>query len=288
MIVFYSSKCIAEDCPSPRPEFFRSLLAMTQRFDDAVFSNYSARQAGIAEVLREGMPEEQRPVRAYLRYLIAQREIANAAAVWGWMNAHHLGDEKITIEYCRFLVGEKHYEEGAEAWRSRMGERPDGYGKAEFVYNGDFRAEPREGALFDWNVAPVDHVEMAREYGGQPAGWSLRIRFDGSTNLDFRGISEKMVLRQGKYRLRASVRADKVTTDQGVFFRVSDEGGPGGFEVETEPVLRSSEWRTIEKTFAVGPGAHLATVSVLRRPSLRFDSKINGTVWIGRVSVVRE
>jgi tetratricopeptide (TPR) repeat protein len=258
-------------------------LALTPSFDAAIFSYFSAQHVEIEELLKSGVPEERRVAQAYLRYSVAQGQLSSAVPVWQWVERHGFADQDITIEYVNFLVAQRRYGEAAEAWASQAGFRVPGYRQTEFLYNGNFAREPIPGAVFDWKILPCDNVEIVRDT--QAGATSLRLRFDGSANVDYRHISQKTVLLPGKYRFRARVRTENITTDEGLFFRIADGEAPKRLSLETEPLLGTSDWRMVESAFAVGQGTRIVELSVNRRPSLRFDNKINGTIWLEQLSV---
>jgi tetratricopeptide (TPR) repeat protein len=262
-------------------------LMLTPRFDEAVFGYFTARDTQIQDLLRYGLPQERRPTGAYLRYLISQHALPSAQALWRWMKVHKLTDQQLTVDYSNFLIAEKQYEEAAEAWASQLGNALPGYRKTEYLFNRNFENEPIPRALFDWSIIPLDGVEIAREGGARPSVWSLRIRFDGSANVDFRNVSQEAVLPPGKYRFRAYARTDSITTDEGLFVRIADVEAPNRLRAETEPMAGTLGWRPIECTFVIPIATRLVEITVVRRPSLRFDNKIKGTVWIERASLER-
>ena len=125
-------------------------------------------------------------------------------------------------------------------------------------------------------------MEIVRELVG--TAWSLRIQFNGTANVDFHHISLNAVVPPGRYRFHARIRTEHLTTDQGLFFRIADPEAPNRLTAETTPVLGTSDWHDIQSVFAVGPTTRFIEISVNRRPSLRFENKINGTIWIEGLS----
>lgn len=267
--------------------YLAQTLAFTSRFDDAVFSYFTAEKVPVAEVLQYGMPEERRAAQAYLRSLMGPGAVPEAEAVWDWVKVHNFADERCTVDYVNFLLAQKQLEAAAEAWGSQFGVPVPGYGKTEFLYNGGFDSEPIRGAAFDWKVTPGDHVEITREPEEKAGNRALRVVFDGAANTEFDGVSQRVVLGPGRYRLRAKVRSENLTTDQGVFLGVTDAGGGNRLMGETEMVRGTSDGRELGTEVEAGPGRRLVEVKVMRRASLRFDSKIKGSVWIERVSLER-
>lgn len=268
-------------------------LALTSERDEVIFSIFPARHASVRDVLAYGLPPQVRPAQSYFKYLMewpAESGVRPPAedlkAAWEWIVAHHLTGLEITCEYTNFLVSRKLFRDARDAWLSQAPDRQSGYLTRQFLYNGDFEQE-WSPAPFDWKVDPFDHVEVLRDSKAYSGKYSLRIRFDGSGNLDYQHVSQRTVLRPGRYRFQAYVRSEDVTTDQGVFFRISDVEDPKRLRVETEQVRGATPWHALATTFLASPATQLVEVVVVRRPSLKFDSQINGAVWIDQVSLTR-
>ena len=112
---------------------------------------------------------------------------------------------------------------------------------------------------------------------------SLKLEFDKSKNLTNFGVRQEFYLRPGSYRFRAWVKTQDLNTDQGVSFKVTNDMGRTLFT--TEPSLGSTDWKLVEKSFEVPPGAGSSHISLTRIASLRFDDLLAGTLWIDDVSI---
>lgn len=259
------------------------ILSRTPEMDGLVFNAFDRLNAPFDEIaVNGGMPRDLRPAEAYLTYLIGSKDLGNARKMWTWMRPL-VPDNKIAEQYLTFLLRERRRDEAAEAWISQLETREPGIGKTIFISNGSFEHEP-DGTIFDWQVSPNPHVTVARDEGVAHDGrTSLRIVFDGSDNLDYQGVSEFLILSPGGYRFEAFVRTAGITTDKGVGLRLSGDG----LNIETETFTGSNDWKKVEKTFSISTPATLVTVQVVRHPSLKFDSKIVGTVWLDGISITR-
>jgi hypothetical protein len=109
----------------------------------------------------------------------------------------------------------------------------------------------------------VEGVEVARDstmpYTGQ---WSLRIRFPGTTNLAYSGVSQMAVLKPGGYRFQACVRTDSITTDEGIRFRIVDAEEPVRLDLTTGQFRGTTPWTRIEQRFVVRQGTRMVQVHV--------------------------
>ena len=101
-------------------------------------------------------------------------------------------------------------------------------------------------------------------------------------------MEQAVFLKPGRYRFRAHIRTREVSTDEGVHFRVVCDETPKDLDVATEDLRGSNDWTMVERVFDAPPGGGLVRVLLTRKPSLKFDSKIAGTVWIDDVSLIRD
>jgi hypothetical protein len=83
------------------------------------------------------------------------------------------------------------------------------------------------------------------------------------------------------------VRAEQITTDQGIGFRIVDAEEPGRLDVKTPRLSGTHDWTSIETRFIVPQQTRLVEVQVIREPSLKFDNKISGTAWVDDVRLTR-
>jgi len=266
-------------------------LAYTHDHDATVFGFFMFHHVSTEDLLEYGLPPEKRPAHAFLRYLISQPDLAkvrpvldDARKTWEWMAARHLTDRQIATDYSNFLLRQRQFRDAAEVWAAQSGEHRQGSRAQQRIYNPDFEEELTPAAL-DWLITPLDHVEVVRDSQAYSGKFSLRIRFDGSANIDYHHVAQKAVLPPGRYRFTAYIRTENVTTDKGVSFQISDAEDPHRLRVETEPVSGTTPWHAVQTTFAISPATPMIEIRVIRRPSLKFDNKINGSAWIDHTAL---
>jgi O-antigen ligase/tetratricopeptide (TPR) repeat protein len=256
---------------------------------DSAFSEYDSGKIPLGDVLASGLPPIPKVWRDFLHREIQQQRVAGAQTVWSWMvpRAGYV-DRVLASEYVDFLIAQKQFEAAAQAWN------PD----PERVYNGDFETSSVPQATFDWHVERIPGVEVSFEKDSAHSGArSLKLRFDGTQNLTSFGVAQALYLKPGSYRFRAWVKAKDLSTDQGISFQVVDAAGRTYFT--TEPLLGSisvkggsskeGDWKLLERTFQVGNSARdnkgLQRIALTRTASLKFDNKVDGTLWIDEVSI---
>jgi tetratricopeptide (TPR) repeat protein len=264
------------------------VLESSAVYDSAIFDRYGRERMAAAKVLRDGLPRNERAWQSYLRYLMSVGKFADAAAVWDGIISERYGDDVLARDYVGFLFRDHRYEAAGRAWTQYTGDLGHGYLQSNCLYNGDFEAEP-SGVEFDWTMEDLnDDVKAAIDSSVAHTGSrSLRIQFGGKTNVNYDGISQRAVVKPGRYRFSAFVRVEGITTDQGVGFRIADGEWSRHLDVRTEQVIGTTDWKKIEQIVLVPAETRLLTIQVIRPSSWRFDSHIAGTAWIDTVSLSR-
>src|SRR5207302_7156518 len=101
--------------------------------------------------------------------------------------------------------------------------------------------------------------------------------FDGTGNGNSVPAGQTVFLKPGRYTLRAYIRTEAITGDQGITLRVLGAGSPG-LNVTTENITGTNTWKLVERQFEVPQGAGLFQVQAFRQQSK--SDKIKGTAWI--------
>jgi hypothetical protein len=262
------------------------VLAMVPDYDAAIFGAYGRMEVGVDAVLSRGLPRDHRAVQSFFFYTLRTGTVGDAAVVWAWMGRNGFNDDRSADEYAGFLIRQRLNEQAARMWASQMGDREEGYLKSHWLCNGDFTREP-SGANFDWRITPVDDVQTAREVSGpggeQAQSWALRIEFSGTENVAYGNVEQSAFVPPGAYRFSAMMRTEGVTTDEGVGFRIFDRENPGHLNIQTRQLLGTVGWTKVETVFDAPVGGSLLGVQIVRPQSVKFDNKIQGTVWIAKV-----
>jgi hypothetical protein len=138
------------------------------------------------------------------------------------------------------------------------------------VYNAAFE-KPFTQSPLDWRIAPHPKVKAAVEDG------ALAVAFGGTENIAWSHVAQLVSLPAGRYALSARVRAEDITTDQGVYIEVCD--------TRTAPVRGSTGgWTTVTADLNV-PRAASCELRLRRDPSRKIESKIAGRLWVDYIDV---
>jgi O-antigen ligase len=264
------------------------VLEQTHAYDDVIFNWYREKKMPVAELLDDGLPGAPRVFQAYLRHSIRASKVDDATVAWTWLLAHRYADDRIAHEYVNFLYGDRRYEAAARSWAVYLGSRRNGYMESDWLFNGGFESDP-SGTAFDWRMGNLnDDVEVALDGSVARSGArSLRVRFGGKENVSYSHTSETSSVTPGVYRFEAFIRAQDITTDRGIGFRIVDPEQSSRVDLRTELIAGTTDWKRIEQIVRVPHETRLLAVRVVRPRSLKFDSLIGGTAWIDDVSLAR-
>jgi tetratricopeptide (TPR) repeat protein len=252
---------------------------------DAILFGYFTQFGLKAPVILSKIGDDRRAVRSYTQYLIDHNVPDDATVAWRHAAASAFSDERLTASYIDCLLRARRYDQAQSDWLAFLGENRDGYPEKNLVFNGGFERVPTP-SVFDWRIQPADGVETVRDPSGHDGHWALRVKFDGKSNVSFNNVSELIRIHPGAHRLRAWVRTQGITTNEGPRLEVQDAESAARLDIRTEPFLGTQDWHLVQQAFTVPSGTNLVAVRVVRQPSQKFDNKIAGVFWLDSVELV--
>ena len=254
------------------------ILAESDQFDELIFSYVRASNIASPQLLGIVIPAMPRVAHSWLRWQMRAGTDQEVLDTWSWMRKNQFADEKSAVEITTTLWQRKTYRDAQGLWADWLGVKRGDYLNPQLLANTRFQESP-SGAPFDWNLTARTGVEFARRDG-------LEIHFLGQENTSATGLEQITAVEPGRYRFSVEVSADNLTTDEGPFFQITDAENEGRLNLETQPMLgnRSRAWTSMD--FSVPAGMHIVRIGLTRRPSLKFDNKIAGTLHIYQISLV--
>ncbi len=251
-----------------------AVLGQTAFYDDLIFGYYKRLEIPADQVLRTGVAAEGRGVQAYFRSLLTTGDRHNADIVWKWQVTHGLVHDEARNLYVNFLMAQREPEAAFAAWTEGRGTNQAGYGVGNLVWNGGFERE-LSGSILDWIIEPGRVAAVARAKGGAHSGdWSLRLDPDSKGGA---AISQLLVVRPGKYILRAQVRGEGLDAEQGLRLRVYDFENPARFDTWTHSVAASKDWTALTHSFTVPAPTRMLRIQIAAQPSF--------TAWIDDIEL---
>ncbi len=254
------------------------ILSASDQFDELVFSYVRASGAATPQLLGIVIPATPRVAHSWLRWQMRAGTDQDVMDTWAWMRKNQFADERSAVEIATTMWQHKTYRGGQELWADWLGAKRGDYLNPQLLANARFQEAP-SGTPFDWTLAARAGVEFIRRDG-------LEVHFLGQENVSAAGLGQITAVEPGRYRFSAEVSADNITTDEGTFFQITDAENGGRLNLETQPMLANRSRAWISMDFTVPAGTRIVQIGLTRRPSLKFDNKLAGTLHIYRISLV--
>jgi tetratricopeptide (TPR) repeat protein len=256
-----------------------AVLRQAPDYDDAIFVSYVRMGGDLRGVLDEGIGTNARAAAAFFRFLMAQggaRREGSLDEVWGWMEVRGFADRPLARLRASELLRDSLPAEAADVWRKYVGEKSG----PNQIENPGFENEG-SGEGFDWHWEAAPGVLAAQDGEMAHTGHrSLRIRFDASDNLDFHQVYQLVWLTAGRYRFSGWMRTENFSTDQGIALRVVSTG----VDAVTSALNGTNGWTELSGEFALAR-PQLVRLELVRRPSVKFDNRPKGVVWLDDVEL---
>jgi hypothetical protein len=270
-------------------EIHRALLLDPGLIPLAVSRGWQASQDA-NRLLDEVLPANPDAYFQAIDYFASNQEVDAGLKIWNRLLG--LGKPfslRRTFPFLDELNREERTDDAKRVWRQAFvaaGVPFDQPPSHSLVWNGGFEHDFANGG-FDWREE-------------DPSGWtsefdtttfhsgarSLRIDFGGGTNLNFSNVWELVPVEpNARYHFRGYLRADSISTESGLRFRLFDPQHGGSGEAQTPDLTGTQPWTALETDVTCGPETHLLVIQLRRLPSRLFDNKISGTVWVDDVSM---
>ncbi len=247
----------------------RHLLAIAPDYDDAIFTVWSHMDISARVALERAIPDV-RSAQSYLRFQVTAGDVDGAKRTWSWLAKRDGTSDSLAGWYLSLLTNARDYGGAERAWQEYAH-------TAAGITNGGFESEPRK-LPYDWHFDSVPGVRAERDRATAAEGrYSLRLDFDGTANASNCGVWQKVLLSPGKYLLSFKAKADQLSTDQGVSLAAGDG--------RSDRLAGSMDWTAFSVPFSVREDGQAVELRLVRQPSLKFDNKINGTLWIDSVAI---
>ena len=268
----------------PALQMDSTVLQQLPDYDTMIFSSYVRLGGDIPHVLEVGIGSNARGAREFLRFLAPHSDETTLDTVWRWMEDRGFVTVPMALSRTSFLLEKGLHAEATAVWLRYATPAGSPYRKTDWIFNSGFENQ-WTGEGFDWRVEPCPGVRvMEDERIAHTGRRSLRIEFRAAENVGFHHVSQMVWLGPGRYRLSAWMRTQDFSTDQGVGLNILDASG---LDASTTALTGTHDWTELASEFTVRGAPQLARVQIVRRPSMKFDSRPQGTVWIDDVELKR-
>ncbi len=187
--------------------------------------------------------------------------------------------EKDKLWLLNTLISNREFTSAALYWQKW-------FDKRNIVYNGSF-IRPFLRTAFGWRIGrDKDFVQrFIPEEAQDDIAREVQFRFKGWKNLNFNHFYQIIPVQQGvRYQFSASMKSEKLTTDQRPFFQISGYGcsmKPVNFQM-VEP---TQDWTRDIENFEVPCGCSAILLRLRRQSSRQIDNKMSGKLWIKNISI---
>lgn len=234
------------------------------------------------------VPDHYLPYKRYLLYLISAGRAEESATVWEKIRRFPV-EQEVVVRYLDFLLAGHLYEDGERIWREYLADTNSGRQRdsSGLLMNGSFEYEILNGG-FDWRVQETPGVDVFIDRDIHMLGdRSLGVTFDGTANPGIAIASQIVpVSPNTSYILRGSIKADALTTTNGVFLAVEGHDCRD-FSARSGVITGTVFWREVTLEFSVPHGCSAVRIKIQRDRSQKMDNLISGNVWIDGITLVQ-
>lgn len=220
-------------------------------------------------------------------YLAGQKRLDDALRLWRESDAGARREQREVGErLLRQLVEAKRFRDVLAHGRELAGGAAGGteLPEAEELLNGGFEAPVGAPgrSQFDWQVVPIAGAQMGLDervrHGGRR---SLRILFDAADELQFRNVSQLVVVEpRTRYRLECWVRAEDLKSASTPLVEVVDAAEPALVLAASRPLpVGTTDWQPVALEFTTAPRAEGVIVRLSRPHCALAQCPIFGKVW---------
>jgi tetratricopeptide (TPR) repeat protein len=251
------------------------------------FSRCARVEPDVEVVLDRVVPNDRNVYLAIIQDLVAERQVSNSLKVWKRLAALR---PKLILSDVSTLVASLRQagypREAREIWQQSVEfaglthlQSPDSA-----VWDGGFESD-EVGQVYTWRFSRAAHgVQISFDSGEKHSGQrSLRVSFDGNSDINFRDVCQTMPLQGGtRYVVSGWMQTKGLTTDKGVSIELL---GPANAGVTTEQAHGTQAWTRFATVWEGAEENEEVEVCLKRDPSDQEVNRISGTVWLDDVAV---
>jgi tetratricopeptide (TPR) repeat protein len=237
-------------------------------------------QPDVDVLLRDVVPARVDAYLAFLSFLMAKQETAGTAKVWSaMMQVRQPFERRNVFEYFRYLIAHKDVDQAALVWRqaaARFGLSAYLPSPINLIVNGNFGLDVLNGG-FDWQYQKQQSVALSLDqsdfHGGRR---SLSIAFDGPGVVDA-GIAQMIPVQPSTaYVFSAYYKNGEIQGAGGAHFMIEDMYDQTVY-YDSDELKEAGFWKSVNGEFTTGPECKLLILHVRRLPA---GSPIRGKLWI--------
>ncbi len=187
--------------------------------------------------------------------------------------------EKDKLWLINFLISKKKFSAAAHYWQQW-------FDNSNIVYNGNF-TQPFLRTAFGWRLGKdKDFIQrFIPEKSQNGESREVQFLFKGWNNLNFTHFYQIIPVQPGtRYQFSASMKSEKLTTNQRPFFEISGYGcsmKPVAFQMTDS----TKDWYSDIEGFEVPCGCSAVVLRLRRQASRQINNKMSGKLWLKDVVI---
>jgi tetratricopeptide (TPR) repeat protein len=279
------------EIPQAFAEIRRAVYVDPKRSAEA-FSRCWRVDPDIHAILDNVLPPDRDGYLDVIRELAYANQLEPALIVWDRLVSIQ-PSLRITevMPFDNALIQRHQFDDALRVWNEAVrlsSGLPAGDPPGSAIWDGGFETDVRGGGLA-WIFLPPPRsakisVDTQEKHSGRA---SLRLDFDGKRNVRFDAVCINPIVRPSTpYFLSAWIRTQRLTTDQGIRFRLTWFENSHSNTMETTDVRGTEPWTEVQIPWTSPADVHQLGVCVVRDTSGKVDSQIQGTAWVDDVSLV--
>jgi len=271
-------------------EIRRAISIDPSRTQSAIAACWNAK-GDAAAILERVLPAKASYYQEAIDFFLARNQSGFALMTWNRQRQLGMPTEVAqTTLLVDALLEQGEVTEAQHAWTEALKAAswsPETAGSQSLVFNGGFERAVANGG-FDWREVRGNGVQFGLDEAVAHSGSrSLRIEFDGSTNLDFENLFQYVAVDPSThYHFSAYLRTEGLSTDRGMRFEIVDPRLASPTRVATSELTGTNAWMSVESEVVTGPFTHVLKITLQRVPSWKFDNKLRGRVWVDDVTLI--
>jgi len=245
----------------------------------------------VHQLLDQILPDTPEAYSDALAFLAGEQNPTAAVEVWNRLIAKdpHT-DWKRACALTDMLVAQEKFEDAGKVWHQAVtldAVPGSAYTGNSLVYDGGFEKDISGGGL-GWRQTDVLGADFDFDSDAKHSGSrSARLSFDGTKNLSYDGLYQSVLVSPSThYRFQGFLRTDQISTESGIRFEILDPKDQKDLDILTQNETGSAPWTLEQAEFTTSSQTRLILIRIARKPSVRLDNKLRGTVWIDDISLV--
>jgi len=242
-------------------------------------------------LLDQILPDTPEAYSDALAFLAGEQNPTAAVEVWNRLIAKdpHT-DWRRACALTDMLVAQEKFEDAGKVWHQAVtldAVPGSAYTGNSLVYDGGFEKDISGGGL-GWRQTDVLGADFDFDSDAKHSGSrSARLSFDGTKNLSYDGLYQSVLVSPSThYRFQGFLRTDQISTESGIRFEILDPKDQKDLDILTQNETGSAPWTLEQAEFTTSSQTRLILIRIARKPSVRLDNKLRGTVWIDDISLV--